>query len=142
MTEKRRKERERKTRMSMWTMQAAVAVWVTVAMCVMASTGDVDGDVDGITLVPTPFGWRPKQCVHRWPSGTAIRDVVGENRTHITLPDGKELSLPRLPECMKEYVGPDGLTHSRIQDGWLDNTGYYTNRLGDSYAFPSTHSSR
>jgi hypothetical protein len=109
---------------------------VAVAMAVAVASTLFEEDRDGITLVPTPFGWRPRQCVHRWPSGTAIRDVVGENRTHIILPNGEEVSLPRLPECMKfDYIGPDGLSHSRIQDGWLDNAGYYTNRLGDTTEF-------
>jgi len=126
---------------------------VCVCLCVMVAADPIFEEhqgSDGVTLVPTPYGWRPRQCVHRWPSGTAIREVKGENRTHVTLPDGSEVSLPRLPECMREYVGPDGLGHSRISDGWLDNTGYYTNRLGDtteyaykfdgSYTVPSTPS--
>lgn len=86
-------------------------------------------DVDGITLVPTPHGWRPKQCVHTWPSGSVIRDVRSENRTEITLPSGEIVSAPQLPECMKfDYQVPG----PRIANGWLDNAGFYTNVFGDT----------
>lgn len=128
MLRRRNKEGERESNTMSW--QAVAAVWVAMAMCAAAFIGNYKG----ITLVPTPYGWRPKQCVHSWPSGTAIREVEGKNHTHITLPNGTEVILRRLPECMREYIGPDGLSHTRVQAGWLDNAGNYTNRGGDTYA--------
>jgi hypothetical protein len=114
--------------------ETAAAVWVAMVMCASA----LIAHDDDMTLVPTPFGWRPKQCVHSWPSGTAITEEVGKNRTHIRLPDGKEMLLPRLPECMKEaYVGPDGLTHSRVSSGWLDNAYDFTDTVDPYVPCPS-----
>jgi len=117
-----------------------------VCVCAMATASPMfeeNRDNHGLKLVPTPYGWRPIQCVHRWPSGTSIRDVVGENRTHVTLPDGSEVSLPRLPECMKEYDGTDERGHSNISDGWLDYADYYINRRADpteyEYKFDGTY---
>jgi len=95
-----------------------------------------------IVLVPTPHGWRPKQCVFKWPSGAIIRELKNRNITEVTLPDGDVVHLPRLPECMRDYFAPNRST-TRIQDGWLDNTGYYTNKEGDStadvYQFSGTY---
>jgi len=84
---------------------------------------------DTITLVPTPFGWKPKQCIFSWPSGTRIENKHAENRTLVTLPNGQQHSLPVLPECLVKYQDPTNI--ARVTDGWLDNTGYYTNRGSD-----------
>jgi hypothetical protein len=84
-----------------------------------------------ITLVPTPFGWKPKQCIFHWPSGTHIENRRDEQRTLVTLPNGIQHSLPQLPECMRTYQDPLS-PKERITDGWLDNTGYFTNRGTDT----------
>jgi len=89
-------------------------------------------------LVPTPFGLRPKQCVHRAVgSNVNIKAVKGGVELHH--PNGTVFFLPELAECV-EYDAQIQMermkqrelrqrhrnnTNGLPGDGWLDNAGYY-----------------
>lgn len=49
-------------------------------------------------LMLTPFGVRPKQCVHTHPSGTTIRET--KNGVEAIAPDGKVRFFPALNKCI------------------------------------------
>jgi len=86
----------------------------------------------GLELIPTPFGLRPKQCVHR---------AVGENVLIQPIPGAVRLidhttgailhEHPTLPECVEWEEKMKAQRRAAyeaniLQDGWLDNAGYYT----------------
>eukprot|EP01087_Luapelamoeba_hula_P004038 TRINITY_DN139_c0_g1_i2.p1 TRINITY_DN139_c0_g1~~TRINITY_DN139_c0_g1_i2.p1 ORF type:complete len:309 (+),score=38.72 TRINITY_DN139_c0_g1_i2:74-1000(+) len=95
----------------------------------------VEGD---LTLIPTPFGWRPKQCVHRnVGNDVTIRRAVDadgvERVVEVVDKDGNIQSLPILPECVawdqkmqiERAARRNNGTVNQLGDGWLDNAGYY-----------------
>eukprot|EP01087_Luapelamoeba_hula_P024990 TRINITY_DN969_c0_g1_i1.p1 TRINITY_DN969_c0_g1~~TRINITY_DN969_c0_g1_i1.p1 ORF type:complete len:330 (-),score=53.04 TRINITY_DN969_c0_g1_i1:44-988(-) len=99
-----------------------------------------------LTLIPTPFGWRPKQCVHRdVGNDVVIRSVVDEQGLEyaVEIEDkaGQVKSLPILPECVawdkkmqiERAARRMNGTVNNLQDGWLDNAGYYPPSLVGSF---------
>jgi hypothetical protein len=80
--------------------------------------------------VPTPFGWRPEQCVHRnVPSGSIVEEV--SDGMLITYPTGEKIHHPIIQECLDSHA--EFLKHKQNRtknvgqplDGWLDYAGYY-----------------
>jgi len=84
------------------------------------------------TFVPTPFGIRPKQCVHRVESDVFLKPVEGGVEVHH--PNGTIVFLPAIQECIEwdqkmqvlRAARRNSTTPIRLPgDGWLDNAGYY-----------------
>jgi len=84
-------------------------------------------------LVPTPFGLRPEQCVHRDLGSNFQLQRVKEG-VAVVYTNGTTRHLPALPECIaweakmqiereKRRNGTSSL--KAPLDGWLDNAGYY-----------------
>jgi len=85
-------------------------------------------------FVPTPFGLRPKQCVHRSVGNNVLLKPTKEG-VQVVHANGTLLNfLPALPECIaweeKMRAGREMRRNgTRVGfsplDGWLDNAGYY-----------------
>jgi hypothetical protein len=105
----------------------------------------------GLELIPTPFGWRPKQCVHRnVGNGVTIRPVREKSGAEVAVEvvheNGTVFALkPYLPECiewdqkMQQQRRKAGKVGAPL-DGWLDYAGYYppdlVSRFDGNYTVP------
>jgi len=94
-------------------------------------------------LVPTPFGLRPKQCVHRAVGdGVLIQPYDGGVRVVDPTTGALLQDHPELPECvqweqkLKALRATHALKSNKTrapQDGWLDNASFTTPGLVGSF---------
>jgi len=92
-------------------------------------------------LVSTPFGLRPKQCVHRG-LGDDVQLKATKEGVQVIHNNGTFLKfLPALPECIswdekmriEREKRRNGTSLKSPLDGWLDNAGYYPPGLVGSF---------
>jgi len=88
--------------------------------------------VSSFDLIPTPFGIRPRQCVHKVESDVFLQPVDGG--VEVRHVNGTVVFLPALQECIDWDEKMQAIRAERRKgnstmklpgDGWLDNAGYY-----------------
>jgi len=89
--------------------------------------------ITSASMVLTPFGYRPANCVRQVPSGTYLKETATGVEAH--LDNGTVQFYPRQQNCVefqahfnrKKLAAYKARTNPRgpLADGWLDNAGYY-----------------
>jgi len=102
-----------------------------IGLMVVLSNGTFIGSKK-VNLIPTPFGLRPEQCVHRGLGSNMQLKRVKEG-VAVVYENGSMLHIPALPECIaweekmkiEREKRRNGTSLKAPLDGWLDNAGYY-----------------
>jgi len=124
---------------------AAVRYFKYALVCLLAASlwlAVIAASPKGIKLVPTPFGLRPAQCVHRSVGHDVVLKPVADG-VEIHHPNKTIVKLPALPECIEwdKHMQSQRMERRSLKlqqvfkdkndslpaplDGWLDNAGYY-----------------
>jgi len=108
-------------------------------VCDFGGCTSVSGVNGKMQHIPTPFGIRPKHCVHRVESGVTLNPV--SDGVEVIHANGTVLKLPALPECIEYQKHFDAQMQQRFNagkslrvtdtrgeqyvSGWLDNAYWY-----------------